>query len=168
MTTPMSLQTFSSLSNTTVVAIFPNVCLWRRSLCSNLAGIDPEKVYTFSYASTAYVVASDLVSVRLFCKHLSNLQKFFGQIVCRPPWQKIVRTPMYLQFSITVRVSMTLKRQTVQSLSDQKTAHTFCVSQGRGIVERRVWSKWSFPLAWSRGRGVGGLSETGKRSEKYV
>ena len=32
---------FSSLSNTTVVAIFPNLCLWRRSLCSNLGGIDP-------------------------------------------------------------------------------------------------------------------------------
>ena len=28
-----------------MVAIFPNVCLWRRSLCSNLAGIDPEKLY---------------------------------------------------------------------------------------------------------------------------
>ena len=36
---------FSSLSNTTVVAIFPNLCLWRRSLCSNLGGIDPEKLY---------------------------------------------------------------------------------------------------------------------------
>ena len=36
---------FSSLSNTTVVAIFPNLCLWRRSLCSNLEGIDPEKLY---------------------------------------------------------------------------------------------------------------------------
>ena len=32
---------FSSLSNTTVVAIIPNLCLWRRSLCSNLGGIDP-------------------------------------------------------------------------------------------------------------------------------
>ena len=31
---------FSSLSNTTVAAIFPNLCLWRRSLCSNLGGID--------------------------------------------------------------------------------------------------------------------------------
>ena len=30
----------SSLSNTTVVAIFPNLCL-----CSNLGGIDPEKLY---------------------------------------------------------------------------------------------------------------------------
>ena len=32
----------SSLSNTAVVAIFLNLCLWRRSLCSNLGGIDPE------------------------------------------------------------------------------------------------------------------------------
>ena len=32
----------------------------------------------FSYASTAYLVASALVSVRLFCKNLGNLQKFFG------------------------------------------------------------------------------------------
>ena len=41
---------FSSLSNqdrckTTVLATFPNLCLWRRSLCSNLEGIDPEKLY---------------------------------------------------------------------------------------------------------------------------
>ena len=36
---------FSSLSNTTVVSIFPNLCLWRRSLRSNLGGIDPEKLY---------------------------------------------------------------------------------------------------------------------------
>ena len=28
-----------------MVAIFPNLCLWRRSLCSNLGGIDPEKLY---------------------------------------------------------------------------------------------------------------------------
>ena len=53
----------------------------------------------FSYASTAYVVASALVSVRLFCKNLSNLRKFFGQIVYPPPHpppplQKTARTPM--------------------------------------------------------------------------
>ena len=28
-----------------MVAIFPKLCLWRRSLCSNLRGIDPEKLY---------------------------------------------------------------------------------------------------------------------------
>ena len=35
-----------------------------------------------------------LVSFRLFCKNLGNLQEFFGQMVYRPPWQKIARTPM--------------------------------------------------------------------------
>ena len=50
----------------------------------------------FSYASTAYVVASALVSVRLFCKNLSNLQKFFGQMVYRSSWQKIACMPMTL------------------------------------------------------------------------
>ena len=28
-----------------MVAIFPKRCFWRRSLCSNLGGIDPEKLY---------------------------------------------------------------------------------------------------------------------------
>ena len=36
---------FSSSSNATVVAIVPKVCLWRRSLCSNLGRIDAEKLY---------------------------------------------------------------------------------------------------------------------------
>ena len=27
------------------MTIFPNLCLWRRSLCSNLGGTDPEKLY---------------------------------------------------------------------------------------------------------------------------
>ena len=37
-----------------------------------------------------------LVSFRLFCKNLGNLQEFFGQMVYRPPWPKIARTPMAL------------------------------------------------------------------------
>ena len=37
-----------------------------------------------------------LVSVRLYCKNLGNLQQFFGQMVYRPPKQKIARTPMYM------------------------------------------------------------------------
>jgi len=36
---------FSSLSNTSVVAIFPKLCFWRRSSCSNLGGTNPEKLY---------------------------------------------------------------------------------------------------------------------------
>ena len=35
-----------------------------------------------------------LVSFLLFCKNLGNLQEFFGQMVYRPPWPKIARTPM--------------------------------------------------------------------------
>ena len=48
---------FSSSSNTTVVAIFPKLCLWRRSLCSNLGGIGPEKLYraTLSFRMTVDV-----------------------------------------------------------------------------------------------------------------
>ena len=44
---------FSSLSNTTVVAIFPKLCLWRRGLWSNFGGIGPEKPYraTLTYSS---------------------------------------------------------------------------------------------------------------------
>ena len=39
----------------------------------------------FPYGGTAYVVASALVSFRLFCKNLSNLQKFFGLMVYPTP-----------------------------------------------------------------------------------
>ena len=35
-----------------------------------------------------------LVSFLLFRKNLGNLREFFGQMVYRPPWQKIARTPM--------------------------------------------------------------------------
>ena len=45
---------FSSLSNTTVVAVFTNLCLGWRSLCSNLRGIDPEKLY---WATLVYLIS---------------------------------------------------------------------------------------------------------------
>ena len=52
---PMSLQPwFSSLINTTVLAIFPNLCLWRRSLCSNLGDIDPEKLYRATLTNLSF------------------------------------------------------------------------------------------------------------------
>ena len=85
--------------NTTVVAIFPNVCLWRRSLCSNLvltgskltACIEPP-----SYASTAFVVViwpSFLFDS--FVEIWATCESFFGQMVYRPSsWQKISCTAM--------------------------------------------------------------------------
>ena len=43
--------------NTTVVVVFPNVCLWRRSLCSDLVSTLKNCIEPPSYARTAYVVA---------------------------------------------------------------------------------------------------------------
>ena len=88
---------FSSLSDTTVVAIFPNVCLWRRSLCLNLAGIDPEKLYraTFicQYGLCCWIVWPSLL-FDCFVKIWATCKNFFGQMVYHPPWQKIAHTPM--------------------------------------------------------------------------
>ena len=45
---------FSSLSNTTVGAILPKLCLWWRSLCSNLGGIGLEKLYRATLMQESY------------------------------------------------------------------------------------------------------------------
>ena len=78
----------------------------------------------------------------------------------------------HLQFSITARVSMTLKRQSVQRLSDHKTVRTGVLCKPRIRNSRTNGLKqneWSFSLVWSReGLGGGGrVSETGARTEKY-
>ena len=57
---------FSSLSNTTVEAIFPKLCFWRRSLCSNLGGIDPEKLYRATLNITPSLVLMHLSGGILF------------------------------------------------------------------------------------------------------
>ena len=77
---------------------FPNACLWRRSLCSNSAGIDSEKLYRATFiCQYGLFCCMALVSFRLFCKNLGNLQEFFGQMDYRPPpRQKNARTPMPL------------------------------------------------------------------------
>ena len=48
---------------------------------------------------------------------------------------------------------MTLKRQSVQSLSGHKTARTFCVTKNAQIVERMAWSKTNGRSLLSRGGG---------------
>ena len=72
--------------NTTVAAIFPNVCLWRHSLCSDLVLTLKNCTEPHSYATTAYVVRIwPSFSFRLFRKNLGNLRDVFGQTVYRPP-----------------------------------------------------------------------------------
>ena len=52
---------FSSLSNTTVVAIFPNLYSWQDNLCSNFGGIDHGKLYraTLTYAQVTRMPPRD-------------------------------------------------------------------------------------------------------------
>ena len=72
--------------------------------------------------------------------------------------------------SITARVSMTLERQPVQSLSDHKIARTICVSQERANSRANEWSgakQMVVPSYLEQARG-GRVSDTEKRSEKYV
>ena len=63
---------FSSLSNTTVVLIFPNFCLWRRSLRSNLGGIDPEKLYRATLIQNSLkLVRWHATTTKLYFKNLT-------------------------------------------------------------------------------------------------
>ena len=59
-------------------------------------GIDPENLYraTFICQDGLCCCNMALIFFRLFRKNLGNLGDFFGQMVYRPPWQKISRTPM--------------------------------------------------------------------------
>ena len=84
---PDQYDKFSS----TVVAIFPNVCLWRRSLCSNLAFTLKNCIEPPSYASTAYVVAiwpSFLFDS--FVKIWDTCENFLGKWFSAPPGKKFL------------------------------------------------------------------------------
>ena len=75
--------------SSTVVAIFPNVCLWRRSLCSNLVLTLKNCIEPPSYASTAYVVAiwpSFLFDS--FVKIWDTCENFLGKWFTAPPGKK--------------------------------------------------------------------------------
>ena len=69
---------FSSSSNTTVVAIFPKPCLRRRSLCSNLGGIGPEKLYraTLIKLKLAYFACEQHPKICLNFFWIQNLQNY--------------------------------------------------------------------------------------------
>ena len=62
--------------------------------------LDPEKLYraTFICQDGLSCCNVALISFRLFRKNLGNLRDVFEQMVYRPPWQKISRTPMVTIF----------------------------------------------------------------------
>ena len=75
--------------NTTVVAIFPNVCLWRRSLCSDLVLPLENCIEPPSYARTAYVVAiSPSFLFDSFVKIWATCEIFGGKWFTAPPGKK--------------------------------------------------------------------------------
>ena len=84
---------FSSLSNITVVAIFPNLCLWRRSLCSNLGGIDPKKLFRATLIVIVWVV-KDIEKLKLIANsdsHLTlDLHTAENTNELQKPWTKIL------------------------------------------------------------------------------
>ena len=48
-----------------MVLIFPNFCLWRRSLRSNLGGIDPEKLYRATLRSKKSTVNKSTITFQV-------------------------------------------------------------------------------------------------------
>ena len=74
-------------------------------------GIDPEKLYraTFICQNGLCCCNMALICIRLFRKNLGNLRDVFGQMVYRPPWQKISRTPMLKRLHLHFLHSMYLQ-----------------------------------------------------------
>ena len=76
------------------MAIFPNVCLWRRSYAQNWEVLTLKNCYSIdppSYVSTAYVVASygpHFLSIVRFVKIWATCENFFGKWFTPPPGKK--------------------------------------------------------------------------------
>ena len=72
-------------SNTTVLAIFSNLCLRRRFLCSDLGGIDPEKLYRATWS------ADEVIRCVWLCiyEHLKSLPDTSSQIFDWKPCQTL-------------------------------------------------------------------------------
>ena len=84
-----------------MVAIFPNVCLWRRSYAQNLEVLTLKTVTVSNHlhmpVRPTLLHRMALFSFLLFHKNLGNLREFFGQMVYRPSGKKIARAPMKIQ-----------------------------------------------------------------------
>ena len=92
-------------TNTTVVAIFPNVCLWRRSLCSDLVlTLKNRIVEPPSYARTAYVVAIWPSFLFDSFVKIGQLARFFGANGLPPPLAKNFPYAYALRYVVALRI----------------------------------------------------------------
>ena len=95
----------------TVVAIFPNVCLWRRSLCSNLVLTLKNCIEPPSYASTGYVVAIwSSFLFGSFVKICGTCDNFLGKWSTAPPLAKNFPYAYAHATAFRVRISFTTLR----------------------------------------------------------
>ena len=104
-----------------------------------------------------------LVSFRLLCKNLGNLHEFFGQMVYRPPWPKIARTPKLYNrekagtnyfFLIPLECTRCLSLMSVKSrwggensLFDKSGSHKmfYLTSTGKRAVRKQNVQFFSYP-----------------------
>ena len=146
MTTPVSLQPWSWQIFILIQLwwqFFPNVCLWRRSLCSNLVltlktkCIEPPSYASTKreclLASTAYVlVIWPSFLFESFAKIWATSEIFLGKwFTPPPPGKKISRTPMSHR---TANVARTPSRKWELN-SNWLTARKECGS----ILSSRLW-----------------------------
>ena len=76
-----------------MVAVFPNVCLWRRSYSQNW------EVLTFiCQYGLRYCIVSPSFLFYCFVKIWATWENFLGKWFTPPPRQKIARTPMGQSF----------------------------------------------------------------------
>ena len=76
---------------------FPNVCLWQRGLCSNLAGIDREKLYRGTFIcqdGLCCCIVWPSFLFDCFVKIWATCMNFLGKWFTAPPRPKIARTLM--------------------------------------------------------------------------
>ena len=83
----------------TLLMINSHLCLWQRSYSQNWEVLTLKNCHSIEPPSVpvwpTLLHRMALVSFLLFRKNLATCENFFGQMVYRPPWQKIARTPMY-------------------------------------------------------------------------
>ena len=154
--------------NTTDVASF-QMFVYGDVVYAQTCYSDPEKLNraTFICQDGLCCCNMALISFRLFRKNLGNLPVFFGQMVYRPPWQNISRTPMYhytlkvlsqlitnSSCYITGPLALAWKRKTrrVSCRLSQSRSLGFLVWCGRTLHERRAFARSRFALVRSRFR----------------
>ena len=81
-----------------MVAIFPNVCLWRRSYAQNWEVLTLKNCYSIERPMLLHHLASFLFYC--FVKIWATCKNFLGKVY-RPPWQKIARMPTRVQSTVT-------------------------------------------------------------------